>query len=304
MIASSAAWEWWSESGLPAVHDFLRGVLPFEWAKYGFALNALIECVLLAPLCAAMGVKIVNFRLAFFSDAIAHSAFTGVALGFLIDEWLARSEGSFDPRISLIGFGLLVAVGIALVRRRTDLSNDTVVGVFFSTVVALGLAIVTVSGRRTADFQRYLVGDILTLDAADIGLTALLALLVFGFLLIGFTPLTLMGVNAELAHSRGVRVRLYDYLFGLLLALVVTVSIRTAGILLATGMLIVPAAAARNLARSAGGMFRWAIAVSWLAAVGGTAASFSPRLQNISTGAVIVLASAFLFAVSLIGRRR
>lgn len=295
--------EWWSGEGLPAVHDTLRAVLPFRWAQYPFQLNALIECLLLAPICAAMGVQIVNFRMAFFSDAVSHSAFTGVAVGFLIHEWLSRSGGSFDPRMSLILLGLLIAIGVTAVRRKTELSNDTVIGVFFSTVVALGLAIVTSSRSRAMQFERYLYGDILTLDATDIALTGLLAVVVIVFTLFSFTPLTLVGLNAELAHSRGIRVRLYDYLFSLLLAMVVTVSIRTAGILLVTGMLLIPAAAARNLAATAGGMFRWAVVLGLISGVGGTLASFSSRLENVSTGAVIVLSSALLFAISLVRGR-
>lgn len=304
MIGEVPGYAWWCNSGLPAVQDLARAVLPFSWAQYGFAINALLEALLLAPLCAAMGVQIVNFRLAFFSDAISHSAFTGVAIGFLLNELAGRWGGVFDPRVTLIGFGLIVAFGIAMVRRGTDLSTDTVVGVFFSTVVALGLAIVTASPSRTTGFQRYLYGDILTLDAADIAMTAFLALVVLGTMLFGFTRLTLIGLNAELAHSRGVRVKLYDYLFTLLLALVVTVTIRTAGILLVTGMLLIPAATARNLARSAGGMFRWAISVGLTSAVGGTMLSFSPRVDGVSTGAVIVLVSAAMFAASLLLRRK
>jgi zinc transport system permease protein len=296
-------YDWWANQGLPALHQGLRAVLPFEWAQFGFTLNALIECFLLAPLCAAMGVPIVNFRLAFFSDAISHSAFTGVAIGFLLNELLSRWGQGFDPRLTLIGFGLLVALGIALVRRKTDLSTDTVVGVFFSMIVALGLAIVTARGTRTADFQRYLYGDILTLDAADLAMTVLLALAVLLSMLFAFTPLTLIGLNAELAQSHGVSVRRYDYLFSVLLALVVTVSIRTAGILLVTGMLLVPAATARNLARSAGGMFRWSVALGLCSGIGGTLLSFSKPFENVSTGAVIVLTAGVLFGLSLMHRR-
>ena len=282
-------------------HAFHR--LPFEWAHQQFMIYALLECVLLAPICAAMGVKVVNFRMAFFSDAISHSAFAGVAIGYLLNELLARYGGQFDPRISLIVFGLIVGMGIVLVRRRTGLSNDTIIGVFFSGVVALGIAIVTSSGARTADFQSYLYGDILTLDAADLVLTAILAAIVVVFMLVGFNSLLMLGLNAELAHSRGVRVRAYEYLFAMLLAMVVTVSIRTAGILLVTALLVVPAAAARNVARDAGGMLRWAVLFGLASGLSGTLASYSPYLHNMSTGAAIVLAASILFGLSFLARR-
>lgn len=279
------------------------GRLPFEWAQQRFMIYALLECILLAPVCAAMGVKVVNFRMAFFADAISHSAFAGVAIGYLLNELAVRLGGHFDPRISLIAFGLIVGVGIVLVRRHSGLSNDTIIGVFFSGVVALGIAIVTSSGSRTANFQNYLYGDILTLDATDLALTAVLTVIVTLFMLVGFNSLLMLGLNTELAHSRGVRVRAYEYLFAMLLALVVTVSIRTAGILLVTALLVVPAAAARNIARDAGGMLRWAVLFGLVSGVTGTLASYSPYLHNMSTGAAIVLAASILFALSFVARK-
>jgi zinc transport system permease protein len=277
--------------------------LPFEWAQQRFMIYALVECILLTPVCAAMGVKVVNFRMAFFSDAISHSAFAGVAIGFLLNELFVRWGGGFDPRVSLIVFGLVVGLGIVLVRRRTSLSNDTIIGVFFSAVVALGIAIVTSSGSRTADFQSYLYGDILTLDAADLALTAALAVVVLVFMLVGFNALLMFGLNPEMAHSRGIRVWVYEYVFAMLLTLVVTVSIRTAGILLVTALLVVPAAAARNVARDAGGMLRWAVAIGLVSGLSGTLASYSPYLHNMSTGAAIVLSASILFAMSFVGRK-
>lgn len=299
MSTALASLDIWSGTILPIVDEAVRRILPAQWGDYQFMRYALLECILLAPMCAAMGVKVVNFRMAFFSDAIAHSAFAGVALGLLLHE----SDLGTDPRFMLVGFGLLVGLTIAYVRRRTDLSNDTVIGVSLSTVVALGIAIVTRSGVRTTQFQRYLYGDILNLDSTDLGLTTLMAVAVAVFMLTSFNRLILVGLNDELAHSRGISVRLFDYLFALLLALVVTISIRSAGILLVTALLVIPAATARNLARSAGGMFWWAIVLSLVSGVTGTLASFSDQLANVGTGAVIVLANAVLFGVSIVLRR-
>ena len=299
MIDASAIWDFWINVALPGIDGALVRVLPEEWARHQFMRYALIECVLLAPICAAMGVKVVNFRMAFFSDAISHSAFAGVAFGFLLNEIYAR----FDPQIALIVFGVLIGLGIAFVRRKTDLSHDTVIGVFFSTVVALGIAVITTSESRTQDFTPYLYGDILALGPADLALSAVLALVVIVYMLFSFNRLALIGLNAELAHSRSVSVRLHDYLFSLLLALVVTASIRTAGILLVTAMLIVPAATARNVARSARSMFFWALAVGLVSGIAGAIASFSDLLDSVGTGAVIVLAAATLFTLSFFTRR-
>lgn len=292
-------WDWWLATGLPWLLETVSAVLPAHWTDMRFKQYALLECILLAPMCAAMGVKVVNFRMAFFSDAIAHSAFAGVAFGFLLSGMALF--GYVDPRITLIGFGLLVGLGIAMVRRKTDLSTDTVIGVFFSTVVALGIAIITMA-NETQNFERYLYGDILIVDETDLALSLLLAILMTGYLLVSYNPMTLMGLNAELAMSRRVRVRLHDYCFAVLLALVVTTSIRTAGILLVTALLVVPAAGARNIARSAAGMFWWAVLLGLISGVCGAVFSFT-WLDTVGTGAIIILTAAFLFVLSFIARR-
>jgi zinc transport system permease protein len=286
---------------LPLLERGVRAFLPEAWQRYSFMHRAILECLLIAPMCAAMGVKVVNFRMAFFSDAISHSAFAGVAFGFLLHDAVVRFN--FDPRIAMVIFGVMVGLGIALVRRKTDLSNDTVIGVFFSTVVAIGIAIITAFPQHSAEFPKYLYGSILTLDAADLYLSAVLALVMLVFMLFSFNALMLMGLNDELAHSRGVKVRLYDYLFAMLLSLVIMALIRTAGILLVTALLVVPAAAARNLARGMSSMFWWAIAIALVASVAGTMASFSDALGNIGTGAVIVMSAAVLFCLSLLAKQ-
>jgi zinc transport system permease protein len=291
---------WWSHSVQPLLETGVRAIMPPAWRDYAFMRRAILECILIAPMCAAMGVKVVNFRMAFFSDAISHSAFAGVAVGFLLQGAVQRFN--FDPRIAMVLFGVVVGLGIAVVRRRTDLSNDTVIGVFFSTVVAIGIGIITAFPRHSSEFGRYLYGSILTVDDADLFLSAVLAVVMLLFMLAGFNRLMLIGLNPELAHSRGIRVRLYEYLFAALLSLVIMALIRTAGILLVTAMLVVPAAAARNVARSMKGMFWWATLIALLASVAGTLASFSDTLGNVGTGAVIVLASAFMFGLSLLAR--
>lgn len=301
MIAQLPGLDWFSSHLLPVMEQGVRAMLPPSFRLYSFMPRAVLECILIAPMCAAMGVKVVNYRMAFFSDAISHSAFAGIAFGFLLHDAVTRF--AFDPRVAMVLFGVLVGLGIAMVRRRTDLSNDTVIGVFFSTVVAIGIAIITQSPRLAQqEFPRYLYGSILTLDDADLYVSSMLAIATLIFMLISFNPLMMIGLNEELAHSRGLRIRLYDYMFSMLLALVIMTLIRTAGILLVTAMLVVPAAAARNLARNMAGMFWWATAIALISSVAGTMVSFSDALGNVGTGAVIVLAAATMFAFSLLAK--
>ncbi|MFH0731132.1 MAG: metal ABC transporter permease, partial [Pseudomonadota bacterium] len=118
---------------LSPLYNLVMFLLPFDCLQARFMQQAMVGLVLLAPMAAAMGVQVVNFRMAFFSDAISHSAFAGVALGLIF---------SVDPHWTMPIFGLLVGLGIMVVLRKSALSSDTVIGVFFSAVIAFGLAVV------------------------------------------------------------------------------------------------------------------------------------------------------------------
>lgn len=267
--------------------------LPFAWLRDDFMRQALVASALIAPACAMAGVFVVNMRMAFFSDAIAHSAFAGVALGFLLT---ALNVADVDPRTTMLIVGLLVAAVITLVKRRTDLSTDTIIGVAFSAVIAAGIAIVTAT-RATRDFNRYLYGDLLLLDRDDLTAALLLAAVVLAYMLLAYNRLLILAVNPDLARTRGLATRGFDYTFSLLVALLVTVAIRITGILLVTALLVVPAATARNLARSAGQMFWYAALAGFLAAVGGLYLAYSCEA---AAGATIILVATGLFTLSLL----
>ncbi|MBE3073117.1 MAG: metal ABC transporter permease [Acidobacteria bacterium] len=280
---------------LTPLYDLIAQLIPIEAMQARFMQQALVGLVLLAPMCAVMGVHVVNFRMAFFSDAISHSAFAGVALGLL---------AGADARLTMVAFALAVGVAIMAVSRRTTLSIDTVIGVFFSAVIAFGLAVVSRDRSVARNLQMFLYGDILTIGEAEIRLTGALFAVLMGFQVVGFNRLLYVGVNPSLASAHQVPTRAYQYVFAALLSLVVIVSVWAVGVFLVTAMLIVPAAAARNLARSAAGMFWWALAVSLTSAVAGLLISAQPWART-ATGATIVLCAAAWFGVSaLLGRLR
>jgi zinc transport system permease protein len=277
------------------LYDVVAFLLPFEAMQARFMQQALIELVLLAPMCAVMGVHVVNFRMAFFSDAISHSAFTGVALGLLLGA---------DARLTMIGFALAVGLAIMAVSRKSSLSIDTVIGVFFSAVIAFGLAVVSRDRSVARNLQMFLYGDILTIGSAEIGMTGVLFAALMTFQVVGFNRLLYVGVNPSLASAHKVPTRAYQYLFAALLSLVVIVSVWAVGVFLVTAMLIVPAASARNLARSASGMFWWALVVALTSAVAGLVVSAQPWAHT-ATGATIVLcASTWFGASAIVGRLR
>ena len=259
---------------------------PLDWLEHGFMVRALAAMMLLAPTCAAMGVHVVNFRMSFFSDAISHSAFTGIALGLVL---------SIDPRIAMILFGLLVGLGITHIRRGSDLSSDAVIGVFFSSSVALGIAIISAKKGLTRSLESFLYGDILAVTNWEFVLAGVLFAVVMIFMYLSYNRLIMISISPVISKTRGINVKVYEYAFALLLALVITASIRAGGILLVTALLIVPAVAGRNFARNAAGMFWYSIMVALLSSFSGIVGSY---YLNTSTGATVILFAAGFFALS------
>ena len=281
---------------LSAIYDLIPLILPFECFKARFMQQALVGLILLAPMTAAMGVQVVNFRMAFFSDAVSHSAFAGVALGLIF---------SVNPQWTMPVFGVLVGLGIIAVQRRSALSSDTVIGVVFSAVIAFGLAVVSRDRSEVArDMQRFLYGDILTIGDGEILWLFVLfvALMIFQFF--GYNRMLYIGINPTLAKAHRVHTAAYQYTFAGLLSLIVMFSVRAVGVLLVTAMLIVTAAAARNFARSAGTMFWWAILVSVTSAVAGLILSAQDWARTTTGATVILVAFAWFLVSALVTRLR
>jgi zinc transport system permease protein len=262
------------------------------WLEPTFMQRAALGLALLAPACAAMGTQVVQARMAFFSDAIAHSAFTGVAIGLVL---------GISPVATMVAFALAVAVAVILFKSTGRLPTDTVIGVFLSAAVALGLALVSLT-RQTVSFTKYLFGDVLAITNGELAAAAALAVAAFAFLLLFGNRLALAGLSPSLARTRGVAVVWLETLFALLLAALVAVSVRFVGALLVTALLLVPAAAARQAARSVSGNFWLAVVIGLAASMVGLFASFQ---FDVSTGASVILAAVFLFAAcAVIGRVR
>jgi len=264
--------------------------LPFEWARYGFMRLALLAVLLVSPLLGALGTVVVANRMAFFSEAIGHAAFTGIALGVIL--------GLADPIWSMIGFALLLTLAIAWVRRRGGLSSDTAIGLVMAFTVSLGIVILS----RGGDFARYtnfLIGDMLAVTPGDVAWLALLALAVLAAFFFFFNRLLLGSLSPAIARSRAKQVGAAELAFACLLAVVVTCALPWIGILVINALLILPAAASRNLSANTAQFFGWAIAISLVAGLAGLIVSF---YASTATGATIVLAAMGIYLVTLLRR--
>jgi zinc transport system permease protein len=275
---------------------FLIDLLPFEWAQPGsmyFMKNALLAILVISPLFGILSTMVVHSHMSFFSDALGHSAFTGMAIGALC--------GFGEPTWAAVVFAVVFAVLFNLVRRRSNLASDTVIGVFSSTAVALGIFISTLGGRSFTKFNNLLIGDILSVEPAKVGLLALILLLILVLWAVSFNQLMLSAVHPALADSRGVKVFWQETLFSVAIAVVVTISMTWVGLLVINSLLVLPAASARNVARN---MWQYHLLSLLSALCTGIAGLMTSYYIGASAGASITLYLACWFALTFLFRKK
>lgn len=274
------------------IYNILDVLLPFSWADYKFMKNAFLAIIIIAPLMGILGTMAVNNKMAFFSDALGHSALTGVALGVLL--------GINNELISLVAFGVLLALIITRVKNKGNASSDTVISVFSSTAIALGLLVLSYGGGFSK-YSAYLVGDILSVTQSEILylFIAFVAVVIIWSLI--YNKLLLISINRELAASRGIKTILYENLFVIVVAVVVMLSIKSVGILLINSLLILPAAIARNISKNSRSYLGFSVLTSLFCGVGGLVTSF---YTDTSAGATIVMALAVVFFVTYMIRKK
>ncbi len=263
-----------------------------EMLQWNFMANALLAVLLMAPLFGLCSTMVVTGRMSFFSDALGHSAFTGIAIGAIC--------GIGDPTWFSVLFAVFFAVLFSFVRSRGNQTTDTVIGVFSSTAVALGIFIATLGGESFTKFNRYLIGDILSITPSQIGMLAITLLAVLIFWALYANRLTLASIHPQLASSRGIRVHLIQGLFTVLIAVVVTLSISWVGLLIINSLLVLPGASARNVAKNARQYHIFSILFAQIASLAGLIMSY---YLGASAGASISLILAVLYGIGLVSRK-
>jgi zinc transport system permease protein len=267
-------------------HEII-GRLPFAWAHFAFMRTALLAVLIASPLFAVVGTLVVNNRMAFFSDAIGHASLTGVGLGVLL--------GLADPFWALVGFGLILGFAIIALHRFTRAAMDTVISLSMSFSVALGVALLS-RGGNFGKFNRYLIGDLLSITPAEVGQLFLTALVVGGGLVLAYNRILLVGLNESLARSRGLSAWWTQMLFSAAVVMVVIMNLSWVGLLIVNSLLIVPAAGARNLARSARQYVLYAVGIALFSGVAGLVGSY---YFDTATGAAVVLVAIGCYVVTL-----
>ena len=261
-------------------------LLPIELLQWDFMKNALLAVLLIAPLFGLCSTMIVTGRMSFFSDALGHAAFTGIAIGCLC--------GIASPMWIAVVFAVIFAFLFSYVRSRSNQAADTIIGVFSSTAVALGIFIATLDGGSFTKYNRYLIGDILSITPAQIGLLALVLIGVLVFWLCLSNRLTLSAIHPQLASSRGIPVELTHAVFSAAVAVVVTLSVSWVGLLILNSLLVLPGAAARNISRNLQQYHMFSVLFALIAGIFGLLLSY---YLGASAGAAICLVMALIFAV-------
>jgi zinc transport system permease protein len=283
--------------------DDLREILGFAFMQ-----RALAAGLLVALMSGLLGTFVVQRRLSFLGDGLAHAAFGGMGIGALaVVTFGALDAGGGWLRHPLwvaLPFALLTALGIAYVRDRTDLSSDTAIGVFFAVAVALGvLAFSRIPPDVNLGFNvmDLLFGSILAVRAVELGAIVAAAAVVVAVLGAAWGRLAYATFDDELARTDGVRSRRLEYLLFALAAVVVAVSAVVVGIVLMAAYLVIPAAAARLWSRSLAGTSVRAVAIGMATTVVGVVASF---YLDAPTGSAIILSQAAVFVAAVGTRRR
>ena len=270
----------------------LWDLLPFEMLHWDFMKNALLALLLMAPLFGLLSTMIVTGRMSFFSDALGHSAFTGIAIGCIC---------GLAPTAVAVAFSVAFALLFSYVRSRSNQAADTLIGVFSSTAVALGIFIATLGGGSFTKYNKYLIGDVLSVTPAEIGILAIVLVGVAVFWVIFGNRLVLVSIHAPLASSRGLKVKTTQTLFTVCIAVVVTLAINWVGLLMLGSLLVLPAASARNVAKNLRQYHGLSVLFALTACLLGLLISYH---LGASTGAAISLCLAVIFTVSFFFRKK
>lgn len=260
--------------------------------EYQYMQNAFWAIIIITPLFGLVGTMIVNNKLAFFSDALGHSALTGIAIGALL--------GVMNPTLSMVIFGIVFALLLNRIKDLQISSRDTIISVFSSTALALGLVILSYNGNFTK-FSNYLIGDILSIVPQEIFLLLGIAVVVLAFWYFLFNQLFAISMNSSLARSKGIKVRLIEDIFIVLVAVIVMFSIRWVGILIINSLLILPAASSRNISKNMRQYTFWTILFALFSGITGLVISYYALT---ATGPTIVLVSSIIFFITYLLRKQ
>ena len=267
-------------------------ILPFQWLSHTFMKNAFIAIIIITPLFGLLSTMVVSNKMSFFADSLGHGAFTGIAVGILL--------GGIDPMWGATLFSICFAIAITIIKNKGTSSTDTIIGVFSSTSIALGLVLMSFSSSLSK-FSSYLVGDLLSISQNQIILLIFVFIAIIVLWSLIFNKLLVTSLNTSLANSRGMNTLLIEIIFTCTIAVIVTITIRWVGLLIINSLLVLPAAASRNISRNIRQYHLFSILIAIFSGIVGLIISY---YLNTVTGATIVLVSSVIFFITLILKKK
>lgn len=263
------------------------------WWSYGFMRNAFLAILIITPLFGILGTMIVNNKMAFFSDALGHSALTGIAIGVVL--------GVTDTTWPMLIFAVLFALLLNYIGSKTAVSTDTLISVFSSASIAIGLAILS-KGGNFSKYSSLLVGDILSITKTEIIYLLIIFAVTMVFWCAAFNKLNAVSLHHTLARSRHIPIKLIENIFAVLIALIVMLSIKWVGILIINALLILPAASSRNISVNMREYHFFSVIFSLFSGIMGLIISY---FTNVATGPMIVIIAALIyFATYVYGNKK
>lgn len=283
---------------LAEIHDFFAHLVTTGWLpqmfSYGFLVNAFLACLLIGPLLGALGTLVVVKRLAFLSEAVGHSALTGVSIGILLGEPIS------EPWISLFAFSVLFALSLQWVRGRTTVPYDALIGVFLAFALALGAALLMYVAKKVNAhlIEQVMFGSVLTASVYDLVILLVISAVVLVLAILFGNQAYLTALAPEIAHSLRVSTRAHDYGFVLLIALVTVAAVKIIGAILVGALLLIPAASARLIAANLRAMLWLAMLIATSSALLGVLIPMHMQWA-IGTGPAIILCACGWFVVAI-----
>ena len=274
------------------IYNIIEFILPFSFMEYDFMKNALLAIFIISPLFGLVGSMIVNNKMSFFSDALGHSALTGIAIGAIL--------GISNYSLSMVIFAVIFAILLNYINNKKTASTDTIISVFSSVSIALGLVLLSKYGGINK-YSQYLVGDILSVTASEILMLLIMLIITVLIWCKLSNKLITISTDVSLARAKGIKVQVIENVFGVLIAVLVMLTIKWVGILLINALLILPAAAARNIS---GNMREYTIYSILFSLVAGFTGLILSYIFAVATGPTIVVISGIMYAVTFVFRKK
>lgn len=264
---------------------------------YQFLQNAVFACLLASIVCGIIGVIIVEKKLVMMSGGIAHTAYGGVGLGYLL---------GFEPIYGAFGFSIIAAFSIGVLKRKGGANSDIIIALFWSLGMALGITFIGFMPGYPPDMNSYLFGNILSVTKSDIKMMVGVCVIVLAIVIILFNDWKAFLFDSEYAKIMGMKTKFLEYLMLFMIAITVVVLIRVAGIILVLALLTAPAAASAMVSKNLKNRMIISSLLGMLICVAGLTISYN---YNIASGATIIIVSVvtyflFYFVTHIINKNR